>query len=188
MKYNDINIQNRILEQVNRLIFEKGVKGWNMDQLAELSGLAKNTLYRVIGKKEEVIEKVVLQYIHRVQTQLIPIISSDNDYMASLRKLMSLFPQLLNGFYTEHMKAIFLEYPSIEQSVFRHRDEMTDSIIAFFNRGVSEGYLREDLKAEVLFSTLQSIVMGHSRLNKEKDQLKNQLEAAFSYMVFGIKK
>jgi len=188
MKYNDINIQNRILEQVNRLIFEKGVKGWNMDQLAELSGLAKNTLYRVIGKKEDVIEKVVLQYIHRIQTQLVPIISSDKDYMVSLGKLMSLFPELLDGFYTEHMKAIFLEYPSIEQSVFRHRDEITGSIISFFNRGVKEGFLREDLEAEVLFSTLQSIVMGHSRLSQDKEQMKHQLEEAFNYIVFGIKK
>lgn len=187
MKYNDKNIQVRILEQVSQLIFEKGVKGWNMDLLAEKSGLAKNTLYKVIGKKEDVIEKVVLEYINRIQRKLIPIITSGNEYMESLEELVKLFPELLDGFYTEHMQAIFLEYPSIECSVIKHRDEMTDSIISFFNRGKTQGLLKKELEPEILFGLLQSAVMHYSRLKLNSGELKEKLGTAFMYIIYGIK-
>lgn len=187
MKFNDKNIENRILTQVSQLIFEKGVKGWNMDQLSEKAGLAKNTLYRIIGKKEDLIKRVVIDYIRQVQKQLTPILSNKDDYIDSLQRLIRIFPELLDSFYTDHMKTIFLEYPSIELAVLEHKDEITASIIRFIAWGVEQQKLKADLNPEALFELLQAIVMQYSKYGYDKLTIQERLETAFGYIINGIK-
>ena len=43
----------KILQKTVELLQKHSVHGWNMDELSEQAGLSKNTLYKIIGSKEE---------------------------------------------------------------------------------------------------------------------------------------
>ena len=52
-KKNDKNIHDNILTVAERLLLAYGIKGWNMDSVAQEAGIAKNTLYKIIDSKEQ---------------------------------------------------------------------------------------------------------------------------------------
>lgn len=187
MKYNDKEIEQRVFEQVSDLLHKKGIRGWNMDRLSEQSGLAKNTLYKIIGSKEDVIEKVVLQQIHHIQSRLVAVMQSEDDYLSALECVITLFPELINTFYAEHMQEIFNEYPRIEKSVRRHRDEMTSNIIGFMRKGVGCGVLREDLNPIIVFDFFQAVVMHSMKSGLKRQEISEHIAVSFRYLLDGIR-
>ena len=186
MKYNNKNIELKVMENVSQLIFDKGIKGWNMDELSRKSGLAKNTLYRIISSKEDIVNKVLISHIKRNQSKLVEIMETETDYITALQKIIKKFPELMNSIYTESVLEIFNEYPNIELSVRAHRDELTQSIIEFIQKGAAQGKLRQDIDAEFLFELLQSVVLGYIRRGYKGEKITAKLSLAFDYLLNGV--
>ncbi|MFZ5642913.1 MAG: TetR/AcrR family transcriptional regulator [Bacillota bacterium] len=187
MKANDKQIEQRILERTAEIIFDRGIRGWSMDQLAADVGLAKNTLYKIINSKEELIERVIIGYIRSVQTRMVEIINQERDYIIALEKITSEFPTLLNSLYTGSMQEIFLEYPSIEKRVRAHQDEMTIRIITFLKTGIDKGVLRSDAKPEFFFEILQALILHFIKTGTKGAELADKLRLAFNFLIKGIK-
>lgn len=188
MKFNDVNIEQRVVEKTSDLIFRKGIKGWNMDQLSEEAGLAKNTLYKIIGSKEVLIEKVVIRFITSVQKQLVSVINEEEDYLRAFQKVINLFPELLNNLHTDFMQEIFIEYPYVEKSVRTHQDEITKSIINFIGKGIDEGIIRNDITKEFLFEMLRALVLHYIKCGAKGEELSEKLAISFSCIIDGVKK
>lgn len=187
MKFNDVNIEKRVLDIVSDIILKNGIKGWNMDQLSEQAGLAKNTLYRIIGSKEDLIEKVTLAHIKGVQQKLVDISNSDADYFAALEKIIHVFPELMSSIYANTFKEIFVEYPRIENSVRNYSDDVTKSIILFIQKGVNCGVLRKEVSPEYVYEIFKAIVMHYIKAGYNGQEMSSRLSKAFSYFVQGIK-
>jgi len=187
MKYNDKNIEQKVLSNVSELLYEKGVKGWNMDQLSLRSGLAKNTLYRIIGSKEDVICKVVINHIKITHIQLARIMETEKDYLLALGKIVNQFPKLMNPMYFEYIQGIFDEYPKVETIVIERRNELTQNLISFIKTGIEEKKLRQNINPESLVELLQSIVISYIRLGYKGSEMTEKLSEALDYIVNGIK-
>ena len=187
MKFNDVNIEQRVLEKTADLILEKGIKGWNMDQLSDEVGLAKNTLYKIIGSKEVLIETVILKFIISVQKQLVSVINNEKDYLTAFQKIINLFPMLINNFYTDFMKEIFIEYPSIEKSVSSHQDEITKAIINFIGKGIEEGIIKNDIPKEFIFEMFQALVLYFIKSGAKGEELSKKLSVSFNCLIHGMR-
>lgn len=188
MKFNDITVEQRIIEKTADLILKSGIKGWNMDKLSEEVGLAKNTLYKIIGSKEDLIEKVILQFIKSVQKQLVVIINREPDYLTAFRNVINLFPTLFNNFYTNSMQEIFMEYPSIEKSVTAHQDEITKVIINFIGKGIEEGIIKDEISKEFIFEMFQSFVIHFIKKGAKGTELSEKILISFNCLIDGIRK
>lgn len=188
MKFNDVNIEQKVLQKTADLILKKGIKGWNMDQLSEEVGLAKNTLYKIIGSKEVLIEKIVLKFIINVQKQLVSVINNEEEYLTAFQKIINLFPMLLNNFYTNSMQEIFIEYPSIEKSVQSHQDEITKNIINFIGKGIEEGIIKNDLTKEFIFEMFQALVLHFIKTGEKGEHLSKKLAVSFDCLIDGVRK
>lgn len=187
MKINDKQIESRIQERAAEIIFNRGIRGWSMDQLAADVGLAKNTLYKIINSKEELIEKVIIGYIHSVQSRLTEIIKMEPDYLTALEKMISEFPNMLNSLYADSMQEIFLEYPSIEKQVRDHQDEMTQRIIAFFKEGIEQGILRKDAQADFIFEILQALILHFIKSGTKGPDLAGKIRLFLNFFIHGLK-
>lgn len=187
MKTNDSFIEQRVFQKTAELISTRGIKGWNMDQLAEASGLAKNTLYKMIGSKENLLQRVTFEYINNVQSRLSEIIAANNeDYMTSFKKAVSIFPELLNGFYADHLHEIFLEYPIIETRVRSHQDTVTNKIISFIQHGIDVGVLDSTLDPVQVFETLQAIVLFNMKKELSGKEKSTRISTSIQYLIYGI--
>lgn len=187
MKINDRQIELRIQERAAQVIFSRGIKGWSMDQLAADVGLAKNTLYKIINSKEELIEKVIIGYIHSVQSRLAEIISNEENYLTALEKMSAEFPHMLNSLYADSMQEIFLEYPSIEKQVWEHQDELTHKIIDFFNKGIEHGILRRDAQAEFIFEIMQALLLHFIKSGAKGPELAGKIRLTLNFLINGLK-
>lgn len=187
MKINDRQIEQRIVERSAQIIFQRGIKGLNMDQLSAEVGVAKNTLYKMINSKEELIEKVILGYIRNVQAKVAGVMGEGLGYITALERMAGLFPELLNSLYADAMQEIFREYPSIEATVRAHRDEITGRIITFIRQGIADGVLRSDLTPELVFETLQAVVLHFIKSGAKGPELSGKLKLALSLLINGIK-
>jgi len=187
MKFNDVNIEQRVLEKTADLILKKGIKGWNMDQLSDEVGLAKNTLYKIIGSKEVLVEKVVLEFIISVQKQLVSVINNEKDYLTTFQKIINLFPMLLNNLYTDFMQEIFIEYPTVEKSVRSHQDEITKSIINFIGKGIEEGIIKNDITKEFMFEIFQALVLHFIKSGVKGEELSKKLTTSFNCIIDGVR-
>jgi len=187
MKTNDLRVEQKIFQKTAELISQKGIKGWNMDQLAEATGLAKNTLYKIIGSKEILLQRVTLGYINDVQNNLSEIIAKNEDYLTAFKKTISIFPDLINGYYADHMHEIFLEYPEIEIRVRSHQDDMTRNIIDFIQKGIDIGVLNNStLDAMQVFETFQAIVLYYMKKELSSKEKSARISNSIGYLLQGI--
>ncbi|SET55032.1 transcriptional regulator, TetR family [Lacrimispora sphenoides] len=186
MKFNDKQNEQRVLEKTAEFLSRRGIRGWNMDELAAESGLAKNTLYRIIGSKEKLIERVVLEYCNRGHSRMTDIIDHGNDYMETLEIVAAEFPKHMNSLYADFLLEVFLEYPNLEKVVRNHRDELTESITEFIRRGVTEGYLRKDIQPELAFELLQAIILFFVKSGLKGKELSEKIHQGFRCLIYGI--
>lgn len=186
MKANDLRVEQRIVQKTAELISHKGIKGWNMDKLAEATGLAKNTLYKIIGSKENLLRRVTIGYIHDVQNKLSEILDINEEYFTVLKKAISIFPELINRDYANHMHEIFLEYPEIELLVRSHQDDMTRNILDFIQKGIDIGVLKGTLDTMQVFETLQAIVLFYMKEELSSEEKSARISNSIQYLLQGI--
>jgi len=187
MKVHDKELEERILHHAAEMMARRGVRGWNMDQLAADVGLAKNTLYKMVRSKEDLVERVVISKIRTVQAKALEI--AGDEAVDDLEKLTATFTELIHSVYSEPMREIFLEYPAIEKRVRRHEDEITRKIIAFIQEGIDSGRLRGDLEAGFIFSLFQAMVLYFIKSEEiPLPALGAKLQNAFNCLINGIKR
>ncbi|MBP7901992.1 MAG: TetR/AcrR family transcriptional regulator [Spirochaetes bacterium] len=186
IKYDDENIRKQIIQHVSEIIFTKGTKGWNMDDLSSRAGLAKNTLYRIIGSKEDIINEAVMEHIKDVQSRLYCIMRSDEDFPSRLKKASDVFPDLLNSVYSESFSHVFKDFPSTEINIISRRKEINRSIIDFINEGITNKMLKKNINAEVVFESFQSVVLYYLKSNYKPHEKKSRISGAFEIIINGI--
>lgn len=185
MKYNDKQSEQRVLEKTAELLSNRGIRGWNMDQLAAETGLAKNTLYRIIGSKEELIERVTLNQCRSVHLRIVNVINRETSYMKTLEIIVDEYPEHMS-LYTNFFREVFLEYPRLEKTVRGYSDELKVRIIQFLERGIDEGYLRADLKAESVFEILQAISLFYIKAGAKDTELATKVREGFHCLLYGV--
>ncbi|HOA07209.1 MAG TPA: TetR/AcrR family transcriptional regulator [Spirochaetota bacterium] len=186
IKYDDENIRKQILRHVGEIIFTKGTKGWNMDDLSARAGLAKNTLYRIIGSKEDIIKEAVIEHIKDVQSSLYGILHSEENYSSRLKKALNIFPDLLNAVYSESFSCVFRDFPSVEATIINRRKEISKSIVDFINEGILNKELKKNLNAEIVFETFQAIVLYYLKSDYKPHEKKSKISDAFGIIMNGI--
>jgi AcrR family transcriptional regulator len=187
MKSHDDVLLRRILEIASSFIFQTGVKGWNMDMLADKAGITKRTLYKIYPSKEAIVESVVLDSIRSIQNKLHSIIEAGTDFRSTLEKIMSEYPDIQKKFAINVYKAVYLEFPKIEDKVLTLREELTASLLKYLREGISTGILRKEAEPEIVLQILQAIVIYFIKSDSEGGYDK-KLRIAFLLILRGILK
>ena len=186
MKARDRNIRERVFHCAGEYILQRGIRGWNMDQLAAAAGITKRTLYKIITSKEELVESVVLGFIRGVQERIGEIAAKEDDFFAAMEKLVTEFPLMVNSINSRSMQEVFLEYPSIERHVYEQREELTGEVQAFFERGIQNGFLRSDVDASFILQLFQAVVLYFIRFEDTGDTYSEKFRLAFHCLIHGI--
>jgi AcrR family transcriptional regulator len=188
MKVNDTYLEERIVARVKELIIERGVSGWNMDRLAADAGVAKNTLYKIVGSKEEIVGRVVLDHVRRVQGELAKILEARGSYEETVAALIHRFPRLIDSSLTRRLGEIFREFPAVEAAVRSHQDRLTDQILVFFREGIEKGIVRDDVSPDFILDLCRAVILFHFTSGATGDLLTERLEKSFQCIAFGIRK
>ena len=162
------SLKGRILEAAMKAFAERGVKAVRMDDVSQMLSISKRTLYELYTDKEELLYQGVVKYDQdnrKHMTAFIEQASSVMDiiietYQRRVVSIGSVNPQ----FYEDIQK-----YPKVVEYLNKEREHAYDQFLGFLQRGVREGYFREDVDYELvaqMFNAINTFVMNQHLLSR----------------------
>jgi AcrR family transcriptional regulator len=186
-KVQNPEIRDMVLQKAAGLIARRGPKGWSTAELARECGLAKNTLYKIIGSKQELVETVVLGQIDTTTAFLKAIIRQESGYRSAALRMVAEGPSLLAGRPRVRFTEIFLEYPALERKALDYQKRAAAEIIRFIRQGQAGGHIRGDMAPEFLYDLIRGIADHYARAGLKGDLLADALHKAFICLREGVR-
>lgn len=188
MKVSSIDIRDSVLRTTRELLKKHGLKGWNMDLLAQETGLAKNTLYKIIVSKERLLEQVILSKMREDLAQIDQILNEEEDYAKAVSRITKRFADLVKDTFDYVIPSIYLEYPAIEKNVRAAQKEIHASLNAFILKGMESGVMRDDVTPEFILDLAEGIVLHYYRSGFTGDKFEIAFQLAINCLVNGLRK
>ena len=176
-----------VLQKATGFIAGRGPKGWSTAELAKECGLAKNTLYKIIGSKEQLLETIVMGQIDMTTDLLKTIIRQESGYRSAALRMLEDGPSLLAERPRVTFAEIFLEYPSLEQKTVEHQKKAAAEIIQFIRLGQRDGFVRGDIEPEFLYDLIRGIVDHYIRSGLIGVPFADALHKAFICLREGVR-
>jgi AcrR family transcriptional regulator len=188
MKTNRPEIVSLVLGKAIEIIVQRGAKGLTMDDLARASGVAKNTLFKIVGSKEKLIETVVIDQMERSLAALTAIIREGKGYQETAGRILREHPLFLAESLKVPAPEIFLEYPAIRKKAEEFQKRAASTVVELITKGQVEGYIRNDVPPEFLCDLISGIVDHYSASGLHGDALKDALVTAFRCLREGVRR
>lgn len=185
MKTKNKAIEERILKSAAAFISDKGIKGWNMNDLAAEAGITKRTLYKIISSKEELIREIVFGNIYESRDEFFAKLNTEPDFVTYVDLIVDHIPEFLKNSYIHSYKDILSEYPEIEAEIVLEREKAFSQMREFFQRGIDKGYLHSDLSPEHIQQMLQAILIYFVKYSDSQEQATEKIRLALKYMLHG---
>ena len=149
-----------ILKTAMTAFAEKGIRAVKMDDIAEKLTISKRTMYELYATKEELLYEGVKTYHERQKAKLVEL-AKCKDLMEILVKYYRIRVEeshnTSQAFYNDLIK-----YPRVLRYLNREKMHSRENLLKFFERGVLEGYFRDDINYELaacLFDAVGRYVM-----------------------------
>ena len=149
-----------ILNTAMKAFQEKGIRAVKMDDIAESLTISKRTMYELYATKEELLYEGVKAYRERQKAKIVEL-SKGKDLMEILMKYYRIKVEeghvTSQAFYNDLIK-----YPRVFRYLNREKMHTRENLLKFFERGVYEGYFRDDINYELaarLFDAIGRYVM-----------------------------
>ncbi len=150
------SLHGKIIDAAMTNFRQKGIRAVRMDDVAAELGISKRTLYEVFDNKELLLYEGVVRY-HEEHTQLLTekAVKCKNvmeiliiAYKYKVEELRNTNPQ----FYADLTK-----YPRVARFLNQQNQKLRKNTMKFLDRGVNEGYFRDDINSELVSSLLDAM-------------------------------
>ena len=146
----DSEVKDRIIERATSLFTENGIKGITMDDLAQYMGMSKRTIYEYFKDKKQLINECVLHMECSQNQKMKQILDQSENMFEALMKMYQeslIKMQVINKKFIDDIKKYF---PEIKQWHDREKEEKILRSTDFFQKGINEGLIRDELNPEIL--------------------------------------
>jgi len=146
----DSEVKNRIIERATSLFTENGIKGITMDDLAQYMGMSKRTIYEYFKDKKQLINECVLHMECSQNEKMRQILDQSENMFEALMKMYQeslIKMQVINKKFIDDIKKYF---PEIKQWHDQKKEEKILKSTEFFQKGINEGLIRDELNPEIL--------------------------------------
>ncbi len=187
MKAHNDHIIAGVHANVRRLLLERGVKGWSMDELAEMSGLAKKTLYKIAGSREKVIHTVVVRDVRQRIAATVDLLDADEEFEQKLRRMEVVIPDSVSQYDLKGVVAqVKRQHPAIWDEIHALQLKLAEPLHEFFAKGIREGKLRRELTPQDIADLIYGIVIICNE-NHSGPELREKIALGISVVLQGIR-
>ena len=161
-------LKGRILETAMKAFAERGVKAVRMDDVAQMLGISKRTLYEIYRDKEELLYQGDMHFDQEAKKSMNAFIqqaSSVMDIILEAYQRRVLRTGTVNPLFYEDIQ----KYPKVTDYLNKEREHAYDQFLGFLQRGVREGYFRDDINYELvaqMFNAINTFVMTQHLLSR----------------------
>ncbi len=185
----DANVKERVIKTAANLFVRHGIKAITMDYIAGQMGMSKRTLYENFKDKDSLLLSCI-QYLDEEGKKEVDEIKKKSTnsieifllvYQSELQKL-----RLANQNFFSDLKKY---HPSVSAYYEADKEKSKENFILLLERGIYEGYIREDLNMEIitflLGAQLEMLIKSDS-IDLNKYSFMEVFETIFMNFVRGI--
>jgi AcrR family transcriptional regulator len=140
-------VRRRILEAAKKIFFRDGFMNANLDELAELAGVAKGTLYRYFDSKAQIYVAVLSRNGKSFETKLRKALDPDASPLEALTQASRFYlhhyvgnPDYFQIFWAIENQAVIGELPpQVVEEVVRLWERSLGTLAEIIERGIREG-------------------------------------------------
>lgn len=165
-------LKGRILETAMKAFTERGVKAVKMDDVAQMLGISKRTLYEIYKDKEELLYQGVMlhdQNAKKAMSAFVQEASSVMDIILETYQRRVMRKGTINPLFYEDIQ----KYPKVVQYLNNERDHAYKHFVELMRRGVREGFFRDDVDYELvaqMFTAINNHIMARHLLSQYSKQ------------------
>lgn len=152
-QYKNNSLRNSLRERVVETAFDafvsQGIKCVTMDEIANILGISKRTLYEVFADKETLLVDCILKFKKEADTYAKTIYDESTDVLEVLLKCYLYSIEKLhrtNKRFFDDLK----KYPKAHEVLRKHQHQDNENAVAFFTKGVEQGLFRNDVNFAIV--------------------------------------
>ena len=138
------------------LFAKNGIKAVRMDDIAHALNISKRTMYEIYDNKEVMLFEGVKTYNQRREAEMSAFVTGNSDVMDIILNVYKVkveeFRSTSPRFYDDLEK-----YPKVMAYLEKCREENRKELAAFLDKGVKEGYFRDDISYDLVTILFDSI-------------------------------
>jgi TetR/AcrR family transcriptional regulator, mexCD-oprJ operon repressor len=139
-----------ILDKAARILAERR-EAASLAEIAEAAGVARSTLYRYFPSRDALLQALADTAQDEIQACI-------NEAQPDVLPVPEAIARLTRGLIAAGSKYIALAY--LWHKPAGSADQLTESLLALFRRGIADGTLRGDLPAEALLGSYADLIEG----------------------------
>jgi len=186
LKTNNSDLMDKICAETLALIAAFGIKGWTVDTLCQKSGISKDTFYRIIKNKEELIKTVLLKEFDTHMHKMTELMGREEKYFDALKEMVALVSKLFAKIPPARLKGVFLEYPSLEKAINEKMEDYFANMEDFLNRGKRLKLIKKNVDPGFVIKIIHVCIMEFVK-QPEKFNINKDIEVLLNYLIEGIK-
>ncbi len=185
-KSDKIEIQERVTKVAMEMILKFGLRGLNMVELAKECGLAKATLYKIIGSKEDLVKEIAVEIFRvNIVAVLDPMMKHDDPVIATKQFLNKYFDYAIES-QKILINQIYKEYPLIEKDVEDNYNELIVNMQHRFKAWQDQKLIRTDIDVDCILEALEALNEFYVRSEYSNEEIIRRMRAAFISVFRGI--
>jgi AcrR family transcriptional regulator len=184
-----MELRERIIENASKLFLQNGIKSMTMSDIANSLSISKRTLYEVFKDKEELLAEC-LDYYHTKADREIERLTRDSENVIDtmIRLYAQKFFQMLDA-GSLLVNDIKKYYSHLYRKMEQKRNDDVCVFIPLFEKGVEQGFIRDDVDFEVMLWLLKiqfDAVLNEDTIPTGKYSVHQFLQAIIQNFMRGI--
>jgi AcrR family transcriptional regulator len=138
------------------LFARNGIKAVKMDDIARALNISKRTIYELYENKEVILFEGIKRYNQRREEEMSQFVKGNTNVMDIILNVYKVKVEefrFTNPLFYDDLE----KYPDVMAYLEKNREENRKELIAFLNKGVKEGYFREDINNDLVTILFDSI-------------------------------
>lgn len=185
-KTDKIEIQERVTNVAMEMIMKFGLRGLNMVELANECGLAKATLYKIIGTKEDLIRQIAFQIFSVNIIRILEPYKTKDDPVDVIKEFLDNYLNYAVSAQKILNQQIYKEYPLIEKDVEVQFESEMKIVYDKFKEWQKKGLLRQDINIDHCIEGLTALDQVYVLGNFSEQDAIERLRETFTCMLRGM--
>ena len=182
--------EKEIILAASEVFMRLGIKSVNMDDISRQLGISKKTLYKYVSDKNDLVKKVVQTLMDMEDEAILEIQSKNLNAIEENLEIMKYIVGMLNNLHPSVMFDMEKYHPTVMKDMVDHRHSaIMTCILSNLERGVVEGYYRENLDTNIIsqiYIHSTDAILDQSKINSSKLDFSERFKEFFRYHIRGI--
>ena len=185
-KTDKIEIQERVTNVAMEMMKKYGLRGLNMVELAKECGLAKATLYKIIGTKEDLIRQIAFEIFDLNMIKILEPYKTKGEPVEVTKDFLDNYFNYAISAQKILIQQIYKEYPLIEKDVETKYESEMNLVYNRYKEWQEKGLIRQDINVDYCINAMQALNDVYMMGNYSDNEAIDRLRESFTCMLRGM--